>query len=127
MSRYSQKGQDERRAMLATIGVDSVDALFAAIPAAFRRREPLRLPAAMSEDRLLKLLSEMAAENADRRTCGKMRSIAARSPSGLPTGRASIISARVQQMTKAEASRRFAPCALCDRSDFAISRGSTCC
>ena len=65
MSRYSQKGQDERRAMLKTIGVDSVEALFAALPAAFRRKELLRLPAAMSEDRLLKLLSEMAAENAD--------------------------------------------------------------
>jgi len=65
VSRYSQKGQDERRAMLKTIGVDSVEALFAALPAAFRRKELLRLPAAMSEDRLLKLLSEMAAENAD--------------------------------------------------------------
>ena len=65
MSRYSQKGQDERRAMLAAIGVASVEELFAALPAAFKRKELLRLPAAMSEDRLLKLLTELAAENAD--------------------------------------------------------------
>jgi glycine dehydrogenase subunit 1 len=65
VSRYSQKGEDERRAMLGAIGVETLDELFAAIPAAFKRRELLRLPAAHAEDRLQKELGRMAAENAD--------------------------------------------------------------
>src|SRR5688572_6146588 len=51
--------------MLAAIGVKSVDELFSAIPAELRRREPLAIPPAHSEDRLIKVLGRLAAENAD--------------------------------------------------------------
>jgi glycine dehydrogenase subunit 1 len=65
LSRYSQKGEEERRAMLAAIGVSGVDELFAAIPPSLRREELLDLPAAHSEDRLMKVVGELAARNGD--------------------------------------------------------------
>jgi glycine dehydrogenase subunit 1 len=51
--------------MLAAIGVSSIDELFATIPPSLRRGEPLDLPPAHSEDRLMQVLGELAAQNAD--------------------------------------------------------------
>ena len=51
--------------MLAAIGAASVDELFGSIPGKLRRREPLALPPAHSEDKLLKVLGRLAGENAD--------------------------------------------------------------
>ncbi len=51
--------------MLAAIGVESVDELFAAIPNQFRRTKLLDLPPAHGEDRLMRVLGALAARNAD--------------------------------------------------------------
>ncbi|MGA1162310.1 MAG: aminomethyl-transferring glycine dehydrogenase [Ilumatobacteraceae bacterium] len=57
------------RDMLTVIGVESVDALIAAaVPAAIRSDEPLRLPLARSEYELTANLAELAARNAPRRS-----------------------------------------------------------
>ena len=57
------------RDMLTVIGVESVDALIAAaVPAAIRSNEPLRLPLARSEYELTADLAELAARNAPRRS-----------------------------------------------------------
>ena len=57
------------RDMLTVIGVESVDALIAAaVPAAIRSDEPLRLPLARSEYELTADLAELAARNAPRRS-----------------------------------------------------------
>ncbi|MGA1510183.1 MAG: aminomethyl-transferring glycine dehydrogenase, partial [Ilumatobacteraceae bacterium] len=54
---------------LTVIGVESVDALIAAaVPAAIRSDEPLRLPLARSEYELTADLAELAARNAPRRS-----------------------------------------------------------
>ena len=49
--------------MLAAIDADSVDDLFADIPEAVRRREPLALPAGLSESEVLDDLRRLAAAN----------------------------------------------------------------
>ena len=57
------------RDMLTVIGVESVDALIAAaVPAAIRSDEPLRLPLGRSEYELTADLAELAARNAPRRS-----------------------------------------------------------
>ena len=55
----------ELRAMLARIGVASLDELFSEVPAALRARAELKLPPALDERALLRFFAGHAAENAD--------------------------------------------------------------
>ncbi len=61
--RYLPKSTAERRDMLAAIGSKSIESLFASIPEKFRLKEPLRLPAAMSEQEIIDYFRARAAEN----------------------------------------------------------------
>lgn len=63
MSTYTSVTDADRRAMLETIGVDSIDALFADIPAALRLDRPLALPDGMAEQEVYEHLRELAARN----------------------------------------------------------------
>ncbi len=68
---YIANTDDDVRRMLATIGIDSLDALFDAVPAEFRLSRPLDVPPALTE---FGLTAEVAAriarnEGADRRPC----------------------------------------------------------
>ena len=49
MSRYTHITDDDRREMLAAIGVDAVEDLFADIPPALRLGRALDLPEGLSE------------------------------------------------------------------------------
>ena len=69
MSRYSQKGDAEKRHMLETIGVAGIDDLFTSIPKSLRLSHLLDLPAAHSEDRLIKTLAALASKNRDFDSC----------------------------------------------------------
>ncbi|MEX2355584.1 MAG: aminomethyl-transferring glycine dehydrogenase subunit GcvPA [Thermaerobacterales bacterium] len=62
---YLPSTPDDRAAMLKTIGVSSVEELFADIPAAVRYKGPLEIPPALSEMDLLDHLQRLAAANAD--------------------------------------------------------------
>ncbi len=64
--RYIPLTDDDRRAMLETIGVESVDDLFQDVPAAFRYPE-LQLPKPMTEMEIMRELDMIAAENANLR------------------------------------------------------------
>src|ERR1700724_3860475 len=64
--RYLPKSPDERREMLASIGVQSIDDLFASIPEQFRLKAPLRLPGPLSEHEIIEYFRQRAAEN----SCG---------------------------------------------------------
>jgi glycine dehydrogenase subunit 1 len=67
---YIPLTDEDRRAMLATIGASSIDELFAEIPA--DHRDPaLDLPAAMSEPELMRELQQLAARN---RSAGELPS-----------------------------------------------------
>ena len=61
--RYLPKSPAERRDMLAAVGVESVDDLFASIPAKFRVNAPLRLPGPLSEQEIIEYFQARAAEN----------------------------------------------------------------
>ncbi len=61
--RYLPKGPTERREMLDAIGAPSIESLFSSIPEQFRLKEPLRLPAAMSEQEIIEYFRARAAEN----------------------------------------------------------------
>ncbi len=64
MSRYTSATDEDRRAMLAEIGVGSVGELFdAQIPAGVRAQRPLDLPAGLSEQEVHAHLRELAARN----------------------------------------------------------------
>src|SRR5262249_36320330 len=56
---------DEVRAMLARIGVASLDELFEGVPAALRSRAELKLPPALDERALVRFFASHAAENAN--------------------------------------------------------------
>jgi len=62
--RYIPHTEEEVARMLDAIGVDSVEALFAPVPAKLRLRRPLQLPAALSEQELSAELGALAARNA---------------------------------------------------------------
>ena len=64
--RYLPKSAAERKEMLASIGAESIENLFASIPEAFRLKEPLRLPGPMSEQEIIEYFRARAAEN----SCG---------------------------------------------------------
>ncbi len=63
MSTYTATTDADRRAMLAAIGVEDVEGLFAPIPAALRLRRPLDLPAGLPEQDVYAHLRELAARN----------------------------------------------------------------
>ena len=61
--RYLPLTDADRRDMLAAIGVESIDALFAEVPAAAQREGLLDLPRAMGELEVERRLAAMAAKN----------------------------------------------------------------
>lgn len=61
--RYLPLTEDDRQAMLATIGAVSVDDLFADVPAAARRDAPLDLPLHHGELEVERIVTAMAADN----------------------------------------------------------------
>jgi len=63
--RYLPLTDADRRAMLAAIGVPSIDALFADVPAAARRDGLLDLPLAQGELQVERAIAAMAAKNID--------------------------------------------------------------
>ena len=63
MTRYSSATDADRRAMLAKIGVSSLDDLFADIPENLRLGRPLDLPDGMSEQDVFDHLAELASRN----------------------------------------------------------------
>ncbi|SDD60281.1 aminomethyl-transferring glycine dehydrogenase subunit GcvPA [Sporomusa acidovorans] len=62
---YLPHTPEDRKAMLAAIGVDGVEELFADIPADLRLNRPLNLPAALSEPELTAHLAALANNNAN--------------------------------------------------------------
>ncbi len=66
--RYIPNTDADVRAMLAAVGVQSLDDLFAPIPAAVRLRRDLDIGPEMSERDLMTHLADLACENAD---CGR--------------------------------------------------------
>jgi glycine dehydrogenase subunit 1 len=65
VTRYTAATPDDRAAMLATIGVESVDELFEQVPGALRLDRPLALPEGMSEADVYERLAALAARNDD--------------------------------------------------------------
>jgi glycine dehydrogenase subunit 1 len=65
VSRYTSATEADRREMLAAIGADSVDELFAEIPADLRLGRELDLPDGLSEPEAFEDLAALAARNAD--------------------------------------------------------------
>ena len=63
MSTYTSATDADRQEMLAAIGVDSVDALFADIPESLRLTAPLALGAGLSEQEVYDELRALAARN----------------------------------------------------------------
>src|SRR5260370_27878268 len=61
--RFLPLGERDRSEMLAAIGADSIDALFADVPAAARLGGLLDLPMAMAEIEVEREISRMAAGN----------------------------------------------------------------
>src|SRR5919109_830230 len=61
--RYLPLTECNRAEMLAVIGVDSIDALFADVPDAARLNAPVDLPGAMGEIEVERLIAHMAARN----------------------------------------------------------------
>ncbi|MFZ0041594.1 MAG: aminomethyl-transferring glycine dehydrogenase subunit GcvPA [Solirubrobacteraceae bacterium] len=63
MTRYTPATEPDRREMLAAIGVDSIEALFADIPSSLRLHRDLRLDAGLSEQEVYDELRALAARN----------------------------------------------------------------
>ena len=63
MSEYTAATEADRREMLAVIGVESIEDLFADIPAGLRLTEPLALGAGLSEQEVYDELRALAARN----------------------------------------------------------------
>jgi glycine dehydrogenase subunit 1 len=62
--RYLPKSDSERRALLAELGLDSMDELFASIPEACRLKRPLNVPGPLSEKEIIDYFRARAGENA---------------------------------------------------------------
>jgi len=62
---YLSLTEGDRREMLATIGVDSVDELFEQVPEGVRLRRGLALERALTEQELTAHLEELASRNSD--------------------------------------------------------------
>jgi len=67
--RYLPKSDSERREMLDTIGVGSVEDLFSHLPEAVRLHPPLDLPPGISEYEIVDYFRDRAAENANGQAC----------------------------------------------------------
>src|SRR5690606_12345384 len=65
VTRYTAATADDRAAMLAAIGVESTEDLFAEIPEPLRLRRPLALPAGMGESEVYERMTELAGRNRD--------------------------------------------------------------
>ncbi len=63
MSRYTPTTERDRQEMLAAIGVDSLDGLFADVPEGVRLDRPLDLPDGVSEQEVAEELSALARRN----------------------------------------------------------------
>jgi glycine dehydrogenase subunit 1 len=63
--RYIPNSPAEREEMLRAVGLERVAQLFDSIPADIRLKEPLRVPAALSEIELLEKFNRMAARNTE--------------------------------------------------------------
>src|SRR3982074_2357626 len=63
MSRYTSVTPEDLTEMLATIGVESVDALFSEIPGRLRLSQELDLPDGLSEQEVFEELGALAAAN----------------------------------------------------------------
>jgi len=63
MSNYLPNTPEEIQAMLAEIGVKSIDDLFAEIPQELRLKQPLNLPEGLSEPDVIKKVSDLANQN----------------------------------------------------------------
>ncbi len=63
MTRYTSVTEADQREMLATVGVASVDDLFADVPSELRLRRPLALAEGMSEQEVFTELAGLAARN----------------------------------------------------------------
>ncbi len=62
--RYLPKSPEDRKAMIAEIGVSSIDDLFSQIPGEYRLRRDLRIPRAMAESEIVDFFRQRASENA---------------------------------------------------------------
>lgn len=65
MAGYTPATEAERAEMLAAIGIDSIEELFAQIPADIRLDRPLELPDGMSESEVYRFLAGLADTNLD--------------------------------------------------------------
>jgi len=65
VSRYTSATPADREEMLAAIGAESIDDLFAQVPEELRLDRPLALPEGMSEAEVYERLAALAARNAD--------------------------------------------------------------
>src|SRR5881397_3280488 len=63
MTRYTSATEQDRREMLAKIGVGSIEDLFDAIPQSVRQKRPLDLPEGMAEQDVFQHLAGLAARN----------------------------------------------------------------
>src|SRR4051794_41844722 len=63
MSKYTSVTDEDRREMLAAIGISSMEELFADIPEAVRLTRELDLPAGMAEQEVYEHLAALAARN----------------------------------------------------------------
>jgi glycine dehydrogenase subunit 1 len=63
--RYLPKSPADRKAMLNTIGVGSIDDLFAPIPAEYRLNRDLKVPRQMAESEIVDWFRERSRENGD--------------------------------------------------------------
>ncbi len=68
MFKYFPHTQDDLQAMLATVGIDSVDALYAQIPESIRFRGDYKLPSEMSEMEVRDLFAKLGSQN-EQLTC----------------------------------------------------------
>src|SRR5213592_3677651 len=63
MSKYTSVTEEDRREMLAAIGISSMEELFADIPAGVRLTRELDLPAGLAEQEVYEHLASLAARN----------------------------------------------------------------
>ena len=63
MYKYFPHTQDDLRAMLATVGVDSIDALYAQIPESIRFQDDYKLPSEMSEMEVRQVFEKLGSLN----------------------------------------------------------------
>ncbi len=65
LHRYLPMTEEDKKEMLQTIGVQTIDELFSDIPESVRFKGDLKIKEVKSEPELLKELSQMASKNAN--------------------------------------------------------------